>query len=290
MQDTPLEKIDNEYTMGMKRVNDIYDQTSWRPSFYFNPREDLPDKEERFIGQNIKDGIACFINKETFHKFGEHDNVYYIDRKEWKREPVTSIAGNDIHSKDFTELEKESIEESYRYWSDDPAEFLYTYNSMFAAIQLAVYFGFDEIYLLGCDLGYDYHDPHMIFDTGVDPMDYSTGPKDFLTRIPAFLKGCLKERVVLRSMANAIAFLLFLTPLAGMYIRFTQSILNSGDPNHFSSTYRVMPKDNRYANEEIRRSHIVVKKILEDLNIDIYNATVGGELEVYERVDIEEIL
>ena len=39
LQQTPLSSIQNEYSMGMNKIHEIYTQTDWRPSFYINPWE-----------------------------------------------------------------------------------------------------------------------------------------------------------------------------------------------------------------------------------------------------------
>jgi hypothetical protein len=43
-------------------------------------------------------------------------------------------------------------------------------------------------------------------------------------------------------------------------------------------------------NTEITKAHIATKRVCEAKGIETYNATIGGELDVYPRVDIHEIM
>jgi hypothetical protein len=62
------------------------------------------------------------------------------------------------------------------------------------------------------------------------------------------------------------------------------------DPNHFSNSYQPMGTRNADINEKFRNIHRVIRRASEEYDFEAYNATIGGYLEVYERVDIDEIL
>lgn len=73
------------------------------------------------------------------------------------------------------------------------------------------------------------------------------------------------------------------------------------DPNHFCEDYwdkmkmgsRKVIVTQEYADNSersIRSAHVLAKKVCDSLGVKIYNATVGGELEVHPRVDIYDIL
>lgn len=67
--------------------------------------------------------------------------------------------------------------------------------------------------------------------------------------------------------------------------------LQSGDLNHFHPDYRnydMFPVEERDAT--LIHMHEIIKRECEDRNIKVWNATVGGLLEVYERKSIEEII
>jgi hypothetical protein len=153
---------------------------------------------------------------------------------------------------------------------------------MFGALQVANYMGFDTIYLVGCDLGFGIHDPHMIFNTDIDPLHYNS--------VRPFLYDSYNKNMLVKNLINGLVFKLYFTPFGDLFSQIMDHVAEPSDPNHFSHNYRKKPKDNRHANDEIKKSHKVAKKILDDLGVNVYNATIGGELEIYERVDIESIV
>lgn len=60
--------------------------------------------------------------------------------------------------------------------------------------------------------------------------------------------------------------------------------------SHF---YRDNPKSRLAAeqvNANILHAHSVIKKECKERGVEIYNATIGGELETYERVDLCQLL
>lgn len=61
-----------------------------------------------------------------------------------------------------------------------------------------------------------------------------------------------------------------------------------GEPSHFTDEYEKGYKDMlrpaRYANMDTLQAHVIAKR---SSDVEIFNATVGGELEVYERVNLE---
>lgn len=291
LEKTPLDALADEYSIAMKKINHIYPQTDWRPSFYFNPREweKLPPKQVRFIRENVEAGITCFLESSTVQEFGARENVYYIDRQELKTEPVDPKRG--LHAMTLEDITDRLIADLSPFWSHDPTEVLYTYHSMYGTMQLLAYMGFDELYFVGCDLGYGYHDPHMLFGGGLDPLRYlEEGSGPLWRRYTQFLRDSYEAGEFPKSVLNSFAFGFFHTPLAKYFIRATDSMLGGDDPNHFAADYRVKPKDNTYANDQIRKSHAVAKRILAEDGIEVFNATVGGNLEMYPRVDIESVV
>jgi hypothetical protein len=56
--------------------------------------------------------------------------------------------------------------------------------------------------------------------------------------------------------------------------------------NHFSEEYKAGTRSARYNNMDILAAHMVAAR---SSPVKIYNATVGGELEAYERVRLESL-
>ena len=122
-------------------------------------------------------------------------------------------------------------------WSHDPSLWVSKHgSSMMTVMQVAIYMGFKELIMLGCDVNWV-------------PFDYE---KDI-------------------------------------------------DPNHFVEDYwgklsldgnkiDVTPERAKRYTDGAISCHVLAKKVCEPLGVKIYNATIGGDLEVYPRVDLMEAL
>lgn len=130
-----LELLKDEYTFGANRIHLMYDKTAWRPTFYIcQDKEMLKAECERirkmpcdcFIGYN-----AMVENKIQM----SNANAYLMDDRAilWRKRKLPFSF----------DCEKQVIDGT-----------TVTYSS----IQLAVYMGFTQIYLLGMD----HHFPHTI--------------------------------------------------------------------------------------------------------------------------------
>ena len=132
--DTPLNKLTNEYSFGMNRIGMIFNKTIWRPSFFFcityRVKMSVGYKED--VYDVIKTGIPCFIGKRIRPELCGHNNIHYI---------------NSLHiGKKFAEPKKE-------YWNRDISDNKVSVygQSLFSVMQIAVYMGFNPIYLVGID-------------------------------------------------------------------------------------------------------------------------------------------
>jgi hypothetical protein len=219
---TPLHLLNNEYTFGLNKIADIYPDTTWRPSFYVNIG--------KMVFNNNHTEAAIEAMRDT-PSFISYEGMSCILRK----------MGGDMTVPDNVSLLRTSsanlgIRPHPDIWSHDITNGVSKYgSSMTTVAQIAVYLGFNPIYLLGCDMGY------KAFEWG------------------------------------------------------------EKDPNHFGDDYdSSTQKDGRKAemtewfvsrgNERARWGHLVVKEVCDSLGVDVYNATLGGELEVYPRVDLMEVL
>lgn len=201
-----LEKLSNEITFGTNRIYELFNKTKWRPTYYIN--------QDTFL---IK----------TFSK-----EILDIDCSA-KFIPVTfrEIFSNaDIN---FFILKEKDFYPKAAPFSFDVAKFIAQgYTVTYGAIQLAMYMGFNEIYLLGIDHNYNvYQDAKGNIIRKENAKDnYSKGMKEMNN------KGNLP-----RVAETTIAY----------------------------QTAEDMSK----------------KK-----GVKIYNATRGGKLEVFERVNLDYIL
>jgi hypothetical protein len=282
LNQTPLEKLDSEYTFGVNKINKMYSNTTWRPSFFF---AGLPPSSALFppvkspsnpITHHVNNKYTCFLPHQAIDYYGEQDNIYYYT-KFWLGED-----SNPFHKMTSENIENISISHLLEYWSMDVSNLIYIYHSLYGLTQLVIWMGFDEIYFIGTDLGLEYKNPHMICDHGIDPYRFDGSKKEFINK-------AIGSNVLLPSILNAIT----MKSINNNYINnMLQKFISIPDSSHFDSTYfgdlRIM--DGPQLNRELTKSHTAIKRIAEYIGVDIYNATFGGELKVYPRKDIDTIL
>jgi hypothetical protein len=279
---TPLDELDDEYTFGVNKVYKLFDDFAWRPTFYFNchPPMILQELDDGKAISRIKDtlvsvGSICFFDEQLQPIFGDDENIYYFRR--------STINNNNIPIKRSTidEVEQFSLAHMREYWSDDITNLVYEYHSMYSMLQISAYLGFDEIYLLGCDLGMEYINPHIVFDQGLDPHRFSGGNVEFI-------KEAKENNVLVHSIINGIAYKMIDDNL---FESVTNKLFSYSNSDYFSEDYYdLCVSDGKAREKELIKGHIVAKNILQSDGVEIYNATQGGELEVYERKNITDLI
>ena len=202
-----LEQLNDEITFAFNRIYYIFDKTKWRPTYYCS-------EDEKVI----------FSSKEEINNI-KIENKFF---------PVNFPWDYNVHLKNaqyyIFKLGDSNVEPKF---SRDIAKGIYWGNTVaYTAIQLAVYMGIKEIYLIGVDHNFS----KMVNDKGEIVIDKTA--KDYFT-----------EK--------------YNTDKDDLYI-----------PNVDIST----------------RAFSAAKKYADKNNIKIYNATRGGKLEVFERIDFEKII
>ncbi|MBD3262474.1 MAG: methyltransferase domain-containing protein [Candidatus Altiarchaeales archaeon] len=206
LRKTNLELMFNDVSIGMNRIALIYKDTSWRPSYYSVMTDNISKETWRVDAvQSVNEGIPSFVSAH-YRKFFEQSNVHFL-----------SCKGHGDKMPSYPDS----------YWSHDITKGVTKYGStILVSLEIAVYMGFKEIYLIGCDLG--------------------------------FQENCGES--------------------------------NSGsDKNHFSADYGTPGCPGHILNHNMHQSHVLAKRMAERAGTKIYNATVGGNLKVYERVNYEEL-
>ncbi len=195
-----LDKLKNEICFGTNGIYEIFEQTEWRPTYYC--AQDY--KLIRLIKKDIKNKIDCekFIGLFDFRMNPSIKDAHYF------------------------KMVIDNSDPKVIKFSSDMSECCYEGRTItYSAIQIAVYMGFKEIYLLGVDNNYA-----ISFDEN----------------------GNIVKQANIK--------------------------------NHFSDNYKlpVIPNTHlkNYAYEAAR-------KYADEHDIKIYNATRGGKLEVFERVDFD---
>ena len=133
-----LDRLTDEYTFAVNRIAKIFDKTDWRPVYYVGITDALYDRRHQadiLSGIHAAELAVCWDRYQDTPSTNLHGNVFYV--------PCSRI--EDVHS--------DQAQDSW--WSDDIAERLDKFGvAVFAALQVAVYFGFTKIYLIGCDGNY----------------------------------------------------------------------------------------------------------------------------------------
>lgn len=188
-----VKKLSNECTFSMNSIVNMFSQIDWRPTYYAIQDERVYSKLKqdcRFNEIEHKFIANCLKKKAT----DEKNPVYF---------PLDLLN----HIMPYQKYKYKFSENAYLNVYDG-------FTVTFSLIQIAVYMGFKEIYLLGADCNY-------------------SGPKQ-----------------------------------------------------HFSD-YGITVND--HPENEMIPAYTVAKYYADSHNIKIYNATRGGKLEVFERVDFDSL-
>lgn len=281
ISETPLEKFKSEYTLAFNNIGEKYSDTDWRPSFYYNfqgPNNRFAPDNLEIILENARNDSICFLSPRWSKVIEQEKNVYYL--KKW------GLHNTPFHEMTRQDIKKCRIDYLFDFWSDHIPNFVYQYHSMYGGIQVAAYLGFDEIYFVGCDLGMEYKNPHMIFKSGLDPHRYDRD-------VYSYIRESIENDCLIKSSFNAVAMkVIKLSYNSNSLTKILSTLYDTATEDHFTKNYldNIVIADRKTNSEEIRRSHLLAKKICDHKGIDMYNATIGGDLEVYERVDLNSVL
>ena len=210
-----------EKVWGSNRCYLLFDRITWRPAFYLAvDKLVVPDNRDVIEGMPGQLPETTFFYPVEFRAQGilaSHPNVFWFDEQ-----PVR-VDMDRLPEGTFT---REASRGVY-------AAFTVTVS----ALQLAVYLGFNPIYLIGCDTSYALM-PTVRVDAGN------------------------AERLV----------------------------STASDPNHFDPRY--FGEGKRFHEPHVARMifhYHESRLVAESLGVKIYNATVGGNLEEFERVDYRDL-
>lgn len=156
-----IERVKNEYTFSVNGINRLFSQTSWRPNFYvlldpfyYEKAYDQGDFQTEYYYKDLS-----FLNCINRKHISDHNaillDVCYLDhvthynheKKKWK-------------------------------YCEDIENGIYDCGSVVCScIQLAMYLGFSEIYLLGVDNDYTGSKQHFTGGSVLENMNYDTAVK-----------------------------------------------------------------------------------------------------------------
>lgn len=148
-----LELLKNEYVFGMNSICLIHDKTDWKPDFYGIQDINVYDK--------INETLLTTDNGQVFAPY------YYKVNRGTPEDWVYFHMSGDYHLYDRYYTGK-----FYSKFSDDCYATVYDgFSITYSIMQIAIYMGFDELYLLGADCNYLGNNQHFI-ETGHQVKDW----------------------------------------------------------------------------------------------------------------------
>lgn len=146
-----IELLKNEFTFSMNSIPKLYEKTNWRPTYFGIQDCNVYKKMEFVICHNYQNSDNVFISDVIAKQFNVPSNFHQFPY-------------NTIYHDNQLEIEK-----YFAKFSDDCYSIVYDgYSITYSLIQIAIYMGFKEIYLLGADCSYKRGEKNHIVDSGND--------------------------------------------------------------------------------------------------------------------------
>ena len=228
-----LSRLEGEYVICTNSIFLLFDRVNWRPQYYtcVDTRV-LPDQGSKILEMHEKNPeMVCFFPCEI---------------KNHQTQEITLTKELIPPGKNRIYFEQHSIDKKNLPFSAFPLDLekglAQPYTVTITALQLAVYMGFDPIYLIGCDTSYSV--PDNVIKEGDHP---ELG-------------------------------------------KFMYTSTEDNDPNHFDPTY--FGKGRQWHHPQVHNMiwhYMMAHEVVALSGKHIFNATAGGKLEVFPRVDFEEL-
>lgn len=267
LSDTPLADLKNEWTFSSNKIHKIYGETDWRPDYYKYMPSRSRETDINTVNKNMIDDTTVFVSEHCKEDLQLREDIIYIECEYHKDSRIECMRDP-----------KTIPNYAYELWSDDLKEIVYGYNNtIYIIFQLINYMGFDELYLVGCDLGID-TDWYPIFENAPEPKEFKFDYRhlDGNTEIELLRRSDEK----FKSLINILAY-----KFPSLFETFYQN------ESHFSGNYLGFTANiKRGTDAAQRRAHRLGRIKLQERDIDVYNATIGGELEVHPRVNLLDLI
>lgn len=141
-----LDQLTGEVTFAANRIYQIFDKTKWRPTYYLHI--DVPMRKE------IEDAIRAYA-AELGHMFTRVDIKDPRDEEKSWEYPIEKLTKIYFEPEMYWRVYQKPWNQWRTYVCEDvSSHFCDGATVTFEAIQLAIYMGFTEIYLLGVDFNY----------------------------------------------------------------------------------------------------------------------------------------
>lgn len=154
-----LELLNNEITFGMNSIVKIFGQTQWRPTYYGIQDRHVYEALESYILKEYKGKKNVFIADQLMNFFQIPSDFL----------PFPYNGNYHIYSGKYEEYSAKFSSNAYEIVYDG-------YSITYSLIQIAVYMGFKEIYLLGCDCNYPKGEKNHFVDSGFKDKNAVSNP------------------------------------------------------------------------------------------------------------------
>ncbi|MFD2442781.1 6-hydroxymethylpterin diphosphokinase MptE-like protein [Bacillus sp. CGMCC 1.16607] len=152
-----LDKLRNEMTFSMNSIFLSFNETDWRPNYY---GIQFPEFFHKYKNEIDQLNVELKLVGDVVSKQVKLSDDYYIY-------PLHMLNHNWTHKKYHSKFSADAFEVVYS-----------GYTITYSLIQLAVYMGFEEIYLIGVDCNYASNKNNHVKDYGiVDPLASAAGEK-----------------------------------------------------------------------------------------------------------------
>jgi lipopolysaccharide biosynthesis glycosyltransferase/glycosyltransferase involved in cell wall biosynthesis len=146
-----LNKLSDEYTFAFNRIFRIFDRTDWRPTFYMY--QDVMLRHGKQFVSLLKENLSKYDMPFSFFPITSLSKEFKGLSNQELYLPLVENWSNYVNDKKYLRFSKNCSRSVHA-----------AYGSMYTALQLAVYMGFREIYLIGTDCDYLSQDSHFYKD------------------------------------------------------------------------------------------------------------------------------
>lgn len=207
-----LDMLKSEYTFAANRIFSIFDQTEWRPTYYISTDDKmLNDCQNEFLKYDLGHMFLSY----SFCTIKAPSNIL-------TRIYDGNLLQMDVHQDRYNKTSIYVSEDISHHYCDGQ-------TVTFVSIQMAIYMGFEEIYLLGVD-----HNYSRTIDS------------------------------------------------------YGKTIIDKAVQDYFDN--KVYENSYPTAVDTMQYAYTIAREYCDSHGIKIYNATRGGKLEVFERVDLDPLI
>lgn len=154
-----LNLISNEITFGMNSIVKLYNQITWRPTFYGIQDSLVYEKLENTIKNEYINSTNVFVGSNLAEQFDIPSNYIQFPFDNYYHEAERDIG------------------KYFAKFSDDASSIVYDgYSITYSLIEIAVYMGFKEIYLLGADCNYPKGEKNHFVESGFVDKNAASNP------------------------------------------------------------------------------------------------------------------